>query len=373
MRKEAHGMQDLIELTPELLLEQSQEMASLCSAYENLFANVSSDLNGINGSWSDLLSNNFSVKIGSAQKLFSGALTMLRNSAESLRMVAESSEETDVGWASKIGGALGFLSSTETVTSSTGNDITAHERTDIGNYCQRLSEVGQAGHAEYALLCQIFQKIESENGIYSDSVLRSMFKNQLNEYLSPNDPLYNISVEQLQVTRMKSGLAAMTIRDGENAIVIFAGTDFSKLTDVATDVNILMGSASVQSIQAHQLIADLSQECSNIVVTGHSLGGYLATATALENDAVSECIAFDPPGRLDGLLQNALNHERASRVSTYKAKGSPVSCDALGHKSIGKTETVDVDSDGNWHRHGIKQICDALGGKKEIHEIWDNA
>lgn len=56
-------MQDLFELTPELLLEQSQEMSSLCTAYENLFAKITSDLRGMNGSWSDLLANNFSGKI----------------------------------------------------------------------------------------------------------------------------------------------------------------------------------------------------------------------------------------------------------------------------------------------------------------------
>lgn len=99
-------MQDLFELTPELLLEQSQEMFSLCSAYENLFSNISSDLNGINGSWSDLLSNNFSGKIGSAQKAFSGALSMLQNSANSARSVAETAQEMDTAWASKISSSM---------------------------------------------------------------------------------------------------------------------------------------------------------------------------------------------------------------------------------------------------------------------------
>ena len=55
-------MQDLFELTPELLLEQSQEMTSLCADFENLFANISSDLKGANDSWSDLLAHNFSGK-----------------------------------------------------------------------------------------------------------------------------------------------------------------------------------------------------------------------------------------------------------------------------------------------------------------------
>ena len=84
-------------------MEQSQEMLSLCSAYETLFGNLASDLNGVNASWSDLLSNNFSGKIGSAQKAFTGALTMLRNSANSTRSVAETAQEMDRSWAGKIG------------------------------------------------------------------------------------------------------------------------------------------------------------------------------------------------------------------------------------------------------------------------------
>lgn len=367
-------MQDLFELTPELLLEQSQEMQSICAAYENLFSNISADLSGINGSWSDLLANNFSGKIGSAQKTFSGALTMLSNVANGTRMVAETMQEADAEWASKIGGALSDMVSADAGQLSTEDQTPEYEKKDIGSYTEKLSEAGKAGAAEYAKLCQLWQEVDRDYANYGDGVLRSAFKLKLQECLPENDPLHNISVQQMQVTRSASGLSAITIQDGENAIVIFAGTDFSKLNDVATDLNILMGSASVQSMEAHQLINDLSKDCSNIVVTGHSLGGYLATATALENDAVSECVAFDPPGRLDGLLQNALNHERASKVSTYTANGSPVSCDALGHRAIGKTEGLDVDGEGNWHRHGIKQIYDALDeGEEKIRETWDNA
>ena len=99
-------MQDLFDLTPELLLEQSQEMSSLCAAYDSLFSSISSDLNGINGSWSDLLSNNFSGKIGSAQKTFSGTLNMLQNSAGSIRAVAQTAQEMDAAWSAKIGGSM---------------------------------------------------------------------------------------------------------------------------------------------------------------------------------------------------------------------------------------------------------------------------
>lgn len=99
-------MQDLFDLTPELMLEQSQQMLNLRADYENLLSNIASDLNNMNTCWSDILSNNFSGKIGSAQKAFSGALVMLQNSANSVKMVAETAQEMDKSWAGKIGGTM---------------------------------------------------------------------------------------------------------------------------------------------------------------------------------------------------------------------------------------------------------------------------
>lgn len=99
-------MSELFELNPELLLEQSQEMASLKAAYESLFNNMSADLQGINSSWSDLLSNNFTGKIASAQKSFVGALNMLQNSASKASLVANAALEMDSAMATKLSGQL---------------------------------------------------------------------------------------------------------------------------------------------------------------------------------------------------------------------------------------------------------------------------
>ena len=118
-------MQDQFELTPELLLAQSQQMTALCGEFENLFSNISSDLNGINGSWSDLLSHNFSAKIGSAQKAFSGALGMLRNSANSTRMVAETAQQMDVAWATRISGSGFQAFSVHNLMSALGENVVA--------------------------------------------------------------------------------------------------------------------------------------------------------------------------------------------------------------------------------------------------------
>ena len=145
-------MSDLFALTPEVLLEQSQEMQSLCAAYETLFGNIMLDLSGINESWSDLLSNNFSGKIGSAQKTFSGALAMLRNSAGSTRAVAEAARELDELWSSRISGTTsGTGSSTQTLLSALGMDAD-----------QRTAYLGEVKDLKDAL-----KKIEEK---YGDSV-----------------------------------------------------------------------------------------------------------------------------------------------------------------------------------------------------------
>ena len=95
-------MSDLNQLDTGLLLSQSQEMLSLKAAYEDLFANITQDLQGINSNWSSLLANNFAGKISSAQRTFLGTLGMLQNSAGSAAMVANAFSEFDMTQAARI-------------------------------------------------------------------------------------------------------------------------------------------------------------------------------------------------------------------------------------------------------------------------------
>lgn len=97
-------MSDLNQLDTGLLLSQSQEMLSLKAAYDDLFANIAQDLQGINSNWSSLLANNFAGKISSAQRTFLGTLGMLQNSAGSAAMVANAFAEFDMTQAAKIMG-----------------------------------------------------------------------------------------------------------------------------------------------------------------------------------------------------------------------------------------------------------------------------
>ncbi|MCR4609908.1 MAG: hypothetical protein K5750_09485 [Eubacterium sp.] len=80
---------NIIELDPQLLLEQSQQMNSIYGAFESLFSGLLSDLKGLNSSWSDMLSNNFTGKITAAQKSFMGSMGMIKTSSDSTKSVAE--------------------------------------------------------------------------------------------------------------------------------------------------------------------------------------------------------------------------------------------------------------------------------------------
>lgn len=82
-----------IKLTPEELLAQSAEMASLQKEFESLFSQVTNSLNGLNESWSEALASNFAGKIAAAQKSFSSVAAMLANGASAARISANGFSE----------------------------------------------------------------------------------------------------------------------------------------------------------------------------------------------------------------------------------------------------------------------------------------
>ena len=80
-------MQDII-LTPEELMAQSAEMASLQTEYDSLFAQVTNALHVMNDYWSPNLASNFEGKISGAQKTFANITNMLANGSGAARLSA---------------------------------------------------------------------------------------------------------------------------------------------------------------------------------------------------------------------------------------------------------------------------------------------
>lgn len=215
--------------------------------------------------------------------------------------------------------------------------------------------------AEYAKLNQIWTDVCDEEDPLS------AFLKRLSE-LPENDPLRNLTADQISITKSISGLAAISIKGSDgNALVIFAGTkDFA---DILNDIMIVEGAAPPQEIEALAIIAELSQTHPNITVSGYSLGGYLATAAALKCPSVMKCVTFDPPGRYDTFLQQYLNSDAWSKITTYEANGSVVSSVGL---ASGEWQVLSVTDNwaGPFPNHGIGEIYDALGGDSAINNSW---
>lgn len=78
-----------IKLEPSLLLAQAGEMERLGAEYEDLFRQVTAAMERANTNWSPNLAHNFSGKIASAQRGFSGVVDMLGYGAGAARMSAQ--------------------------------------------------------------------------------------------------------------------------------------------------------------------------------------------------------------------------------------------------------------------------------------------
>lgn len=96
---------DHISLTPELLLSQAAEMASLRQEYAQMFQQVSKDLGEINGSWSEYLANNFQGKIESVQRGLNNVLGMLDNGSAAARLCVSDLGSLDGTLGKQLGGS----------------------------------------------------------------------------------------------------------------------------------------------------------------------------------------------------------------------------------------------------------------------------
>lgn len=238
-----------------------------------------------------------------------------------------------------------------------------------------------ASHAEYAKLCSIANKMfDSEHPSKHDFInaINPTIKSDEN-YFSDKDPIKHIKADQVKVIDYGSGFGAVVIEDGESAMVIFAATNigadnfWDKIADLGTDVSLALLPKNIQEKQALDLVSDLSEKYNNIVVTGHSLGGYLATSVALKNEAVSKCVTFDPPGRnyYDTVAcDGEFDSDRTSVITSYEADGSVIS--SVGYE-VGNVQKIEVNGKGElFGKHNIDYICESLGGKEAIHNSWNN-
>lgn len=243
----------------------------------------------------------------------------------------------------------------------------------------KIGEWGaEATDSEYALLASIWSSVSTkENSI--DEFIKELAKR-----LPANSPLNKLSRNYIREVKSDTGLEALILTDPfGNATVVFAGTnnpgDFFD-----DDIQILAGRFPDQREEAIRLIDDLSVRYNNITVTGHSLGGYLATSVTLHNSNISRCVSFDPLGqpilkRGTGNLE--INEEffspNSDKITTYNTEGIVKS---VGGSQVGDRKTLDIpwqptDNYGNlaldrMAGHNIDDIYEALGGYDSIKNNW---
>lgn len=223
------------------------------------------------------------------------------------------------------------------------------------NATNTIHDVPASGYAEICSLAYSAEKDKKDPGARLAKMIRE------SDYIPDNSPLKDITDDQVSFYESSSGFACFVIRDGESAIVVFLGTDPASWGDLAADGTLFFGFTPIQTLEARFLTKQITERYENVVVTGHSLGGHLATDVTLNNKDVDRCVAFEAPGRYDAKLQGWFNKEQYSKITTYNAKGSIISS-AVG-STAGKEHKVDVKLNGEMVidvNHSIKEVRNAL-------------
>ena len=234
---------------------------------------------------------------------------------------------------------------------------------------------GTISDAEYAFLCNATNIASHEK---KPSAMRKAFLKELRK-LPEGHPLRDLDPSQISAYQV-FGVEAIIIRlDKNNAIVAFAGTDDA--LDLATDVGIAAPTPSVfrlgteyQKLLADTVIKRLEKDgVKNIQVTGHSLGGYLATDTGMKHESVQECVTFDAPKHTysEANRHRENTYEQEDKYRNYIPNDSVVN--KAGTYQPGTTTEVEVQD--NWAgplpNHQIKRIYeDGMGGMDEINSQW---
>jgi len=89
---------------------------------------------------------------------------------------------------------------------------------------------------------------------------------------------------------------------------------------------------------------------------------------------VTKCIAFDPPGRYDTLLQNAYNKDRVERITTYEVEGSAISgglkiISGGRNQNVGDIKKVEMSMFDDPLHHSIEHIHEDVIETENVSKI----
>lgn len=204
----------------------------------------------------------------------------------------------------------GFLFVIGNPASGAGTPQIAQSQTISPNVCLLADATLSRDVMDYALLSQAIYDLGRD------------------KYKSPDgwEPLLN--AKKAAFVGLESGFKASTYINGKRLAVVFQGTDPDQAVDWTTDFFTLKGVKTAQYQEALFYVGKIveQQSASNydIVMTGHSLGGGLATYAALYYD--KPAIVFNAAPIGSELLNDIQNlNERKSRVKNIDMKGDVVS------------------------------------------------
>lgn len=123
------------------------------------------------------------------------------------------------------------------------------------------------------------------------------------------DELIELGIDPADLDRggllnLQGGFKAGVYRDDDgNLVLAFAGTDMTSATDWATNAEQALGIDTKQYNQALEVATKLKAAVGDdLVITGHSLGGGLASYAALGTD--TPAVTFNAAGLSDGSFEN---------------------------------------------------------------------
>ena len=164
---------------------------------------------------------------------------------------------------------------------------------------------------DYAIIADISYKDPAETGAY------------IRDNFAEAHPLRRCSLKRESILGLDYCVFEI---DRDHALVSYSGTRFSDVGDFIADAQIGLGLTPYQAQMANSLIRISPYK--HIMVTGYSLGGYLASDVAIYNSKVAECVVFNAPGRGSIIATGALRAEPVGelnpKITNYYAEGDKV-------------------------------------------------
>lgn len=337
-----------ITITPDEVRALAQTMDGNTIHMGEATNSVSRSVNLISEGSKNSILGNVNSKISSLSKSVKKLEKKIEDDITLLYYVAENFEDVDKGiLAGNVKNAKKLIESIHNKT------------TDLGSWNQH------ANHAEYALLSSIWSDASATKNP------EEMFFKLLEERTQKNDPIRYIDPKNVEFRTGKDGFAAVALKDDKgNATVIFAGTHDFFTDGVSGDVPLVLALPSTQTGQARKFISDVSQTHKNITVTGHSLGGYLASFVTLHNSNISNCVTFDAPGYFGiyasniyaRFLKRFVKLPNEDKITSYITKSI---VNKVG-VNLGDVRKIDIPD------HDINKIYDQLGGDESVKNNWNN-